>query len=165
VVDRVIGSLLGRIVPPIALTHDLHGMYGWQEHAATIDRVYQSLSPDERDQASVLAGSYSQASAVNWFRAPSTPRAVSGSMTYYLWGPDGRRGAVLIVYGLPKELLERHYRICEESARIDSPLARPWDTDLPVYVCRDPFGTMATLWPAVRRFGHRLPPRRTTSDQ
>jgi 4-amino-4-deoxy-L-arabinose transferase-like glycosyltransferase len=153
-VDRVIGALLGWAVPPIALTHDLHGMYGWEEHAATIDRVYRSLPADERSRASVLAGSYSQASAVNWFRAPGTPRAVSGSMTYYLWGPDGKRGQVLIAYGLPKELLERHYRACAEQARIDAPLARPWDTDLPVYVCRGPVGSMAELWPQLRTFGH-----------
>lgn len=154
-VDRVIGTLLGWAVPPMALTHDLHGMYGWQEHAATIDRVYRSLPANERSRASVLAGSYSQASAVNWFRAPGTPRAVSGNMTYYLWGPDGHRGQVLIAYGLPKELLERHYRACAVQARIEAPLARPWDTELPVYVCRGPVGSMVELWPELRTFGHR----------
>ena len=156
-VDRVIGAVLGWAVPPIALTHDLHGMYGWEEHAATIDRVYRSLPADERNQASVLAGSYSQASAVNWFRAAGTPRAVSGNMTYYLWGPDGERGKVLIAYGFPREFLERHYRACAVRARIDAPLARPWDTDLPVYVCHEPLRSMAELWSEVRRFGHRLP--------
>lgn len=42
-------------------------------------------------------------------------------------------------------------------ARIHAPLARPWDSELPVYVCREPHGTMADLWPEVRRFGHLLP--------
>jgi hypothetical protein len=153
-VDAVIGSLLGWVVPPIALTHDLHGMHGWEEHAATIDRVFQSLPAQERHRSSVLAGTYSQASAVNVLRDPTTPRAVSGNMSYYLWGPDGERGDVLIAYGLPRELLERHYGACTESARIEAPLARPRDTNLPVYVCRDPFRTMAELWPEVRRFGH-----------
>jgi 4-amino-4-deoxy-L-arabinose transferase-like glycosyltransferase len=153
-VDAVIGSLLGWVVAPMALTHDLHGMYGWEQHAAAIDRVYQSLAVHERNRASVLAGTYAQASAVNLLRNETTPRAVSGNMTYYLWGPDGERGDVLIAYGLPREFLERHYRTCTESARIEAPLARPWDTDLPVYVCRDPLGTMAELWPELRRFGH-----------
>jgi hypothetical protein len=156
-VDAVIGSLLGWAVPPIALTHDMHGMYGWEEHAATVDRVYRSLPPDERGRSSVLTGSYSQAAAVNVFRQATTPRAVSGNMTYYLWGPDGARGDVLIAYGLPLDLLERHYRACTELARIDAPLARPWDTGLPVYVCREPLGTMADHWPELRRFGHMLP--------
>jgi hypothetical protein len=156
-VDAVIGSLLGWAVPPMALTHDLHGMLGWEDHAATIDRVYQSLPLIERDQASILTGTYSQASALNVLRSEAPPRAVSGSMSYYLWGPDGHRGSVLIAYGVARELLQAHYRTCVESARIDAPLARPWDTDLPVYVCREPLGTMAELWPELRRFGHRAP--------
>jgi hypothetical protein len=158
--DKAIGALLGWAVPPMALTHDLHGMYGWHEHAATIDRVFRSLPADERERASVLAGTYSQASAINVLRHQSTPRAVSGHMTYYLWGPDGERGEVLIVVGLPRELIERHYRACTESARIDAPLARPSNTDVPVYVCRDPLGTMADLWPEIRWFGHMLPSTR-----
>ena len=75
----------------------------------------------------------------------------------------GRRGKVLIAYGLPRELLERHYRTCTVQARIDAPLARPWDTDLPVYVCRGPFGTMAEVWPDVRLFGHKPPASRGPS--
>jgi hypothetical protein len=155
-VDAAVGALLGWAVPPLALTHDLHGMFGWEEHAATVDRVYRSLPPAERRRASVLTGNYSQAAALNFFRDEAIPRAVSGNMTYYLWGPDGERGDPLIAYGLPLELLEKHYRKCAESDRIDAPLARPWDTDLPVFVCREPLGSMATLWPDVRRFGHAL---------
>jgi 4-amino-4-deoxy-L-arabinose transferase-like glycosyltransferase len=152
-VDAAIGFVLGWAVPPMALTHDLHGMFGWQEHAATVDSVYESLPVNERNQASILAGSFAQAAALNLFRRPALPRAVSGNMTYYLWGPDGERGQVLIAYGVPRELLERHYRMCAESVRINAPLARPWDTNLPVYVCREPFGTMTELWPDLRRFG------------
>jgi hypothetical protein len=153
-VDRALQAVLGWVVPPMALTHDMHGMIGWEEHASTIDRLYRSLPAHERIQASVLTGSYAQAAALNILRAVPVPRAVSGHMTYYLWGPDGGRGDVLIAYGLPRDLLERHYRECTERARIDAPLARPWDTDLPVYVCRRPLGTMLDFWPDVRRFSH-----------
>ncbi len=165
-IDATLGALLGWAVPPMALTHDLHGMFGWEEHVATVERVYRSLSTGEREQATVLTGDYSQAAALNILRHEASPRAVSGNMTYYLWGPDADRGNVMIAYGLPRALLELHYRSCTESARIDAPLARPWDTDLPVYVCREPRGTMAALWPHVRRFGHTLPlpPRVETRD-
>lgn len=156
-VDRVIESVLGWAVPAMALTHDMHGMVGWEVHAATIEAVYRSLPAEERGQASVLAGNYSQAAAVNRLRREPVPRAVSGHMSYYLWGPDEGRGSVLIAYGLPRDLLERHYKVCEERARIDAPLARPWDTNLPVYVCRQPRGSMDEMWPALRRFGHSWP--------
>jgi hypothetical protein len=154
-VDAALDALLGWVVPPIALTHDLHGMFGWPEHAATVDAVYRALSEPEQRSASVLTGSYSQAGAINLFRHPRTPRAVSGHMTYHLWGPDPTRGQVLIAYGLPRELLERHYRTCEVQGHIDAPLARPADTNLPVYVCRGPYSQLATWWPELRRYDHR----------
>lgn len=155
--DAIVGTVLGWAIPPMALTHDMHGMYGWEQHARTIEEVYRSLPDQERKSASVLAGTYSQASAINVLSGGETPRAVSGNMTYYLWGPDGDRGEVLIAYGVPRELIDLHYSRCEARARIDAPLARPWDTKLPVYVCRKPFGTMADFWPDLRQFGHGPP--------
>ncbi|NUO51019.1 MAG: glycosyltransferase family 39 protein [Polyangiaceae bacterium] len=163
-VDKTMAALFGWAVPPFALTHDLHGMYGWEAHAKVIDDVLASLPESERSTASVLAGSYSQASAVNVLRKDPTPRAVSGNMNYYLWGPEPGRGETLIAYGVSRNLLDRHYRACTEVTRVDAPLARPYDTDLPVYVCRDPVGTMNGWWPEVKRFGH-LPTNSETGGQ
>jgi hypothetical protein len=153
-VDAALQRILGWVVPPIALTHDMHGEHGWEEHVATIQRVLDALPPEDRAQSSVLTGSYSQAAALNVLRADPVPRAISGHMSYYEWGPEPARGSVLIAYGLPRELLVRYYADVEERARIVASLARPQDTDLSVYVCRRPRGDMSTFWPAVRRFGH-----------
>jgi hypothetical protein len=127
-----------------------HGLPRWDRAS---HHVVRSLPSGDRDQATILAGSYSQAAALNVLRADPVPRAVSGHMTYFLWGPEPGRGDVLIAYGLPRELLERHYGACASTARIVAPHARPWDTNLPVYVCRTPRGTMADLWPDVRMLG------------
>jgi hypothetical protein len=156
-VDAAMGALLGWIVPPMALTHDMHGMLGWDVHVDTVERVLASLPEDERARASILTGTYSQAAALNVLREHPTPRAISGQMSYYHWGPEEGRGSVLIAYGLPREVLARYYGVVEERDRIVAPLARPWDTNLPVYVCREPRGDMATLWPALRRFDHGIP--------
>jgi hypothetical protein len=51
-------------------------------------------------------------------------------------------------------VLERHYRVVEERARIIAPEARHWDTDLLIYVCSEPIGGMDALWPSLRRFDH-----------
>jgi hypothetical protein len=153
-VDGAIERLLGWIVPPMALTHDMHGELGWEAHVATIDRVVASLSPEARGRAAILTGSYWQAAALDVLREDPTPRAVSGHMTYYLWGPEPGRGEVLIAYGLPRELLTRHYELIDEAARIVAPDARPWDTDLPVYVCRQPRDELAGWWSELRRFDH-----------
>jgi hypothetical protein len=157
--DRAIGSVLGWLVPPMALTHDLHGELGWDAHVQTVENVLGSLSASERETAAVLTGSYAQAAALNVLRSHPEPRAVSGHMSYYSWGPEPRRDQVLVAYGLPRALLSRHYRSVEERARIDAPLARPWDTDLPVFVCRERLTAPGDFWSELRRFDHRLVPR------
>ncbi len=157
VLDASIERLLGRVVPPIALTHDLHGMYGWEQHVAEVEHVFQELSPQDRDVTTVLAGNYSQASAINVLGSARTPLAVSGNMSYFLWGPGAGRGEVLIVYGQVVDRVRSHYGSCSERGRIRAPLARPWDTELPVYVCRDPDISLQDLWPRLQQYGH-LPP-------
>jgi hypothetical protein len=77
-------------------------------------------------------------------------------MNYYLWGPEPRHGAVLIAYGIPRQWLTRHYARVEERARIVAPLARPWDTDLPAYLCREPRQALSAFWSELRRYDHRL---------
>jgi hypothetical protein len=152
-VDALAEALLGRWVSPTRLTMDMHGMYGWEQLAATVDQVYRSLPAADRTRASVLAGSYSQAAALNLLRPEPLPRAVSGHVNYYLWGPDPHRGEVLMAVGVPLQILQRMYARCQEQTRIDAPLARPFEANLPVYVCRNPSGTLAEHWPELQRFG------------
>lgn len=157
-VDSVTGALFGWAVRPIDLTHDLHAMYGWREHAAAIDHALASLPEPERGDALVLAGTYSQAAALNRLRRPGAPRAVSGHMTYHLWGPGRARAPVLVAYGVPLSILERHYARCAEVGRVDAPLARPHDTDLSIHACREPLDELPALWADVRRYRQRWDP-------
>jgi hypothetical protein len=157
--DRAIGRVLGWLVPPMALTHDLHAELGWDAQVRAVENVLGSLSLSEQEAAAILTGSYAQAAALNVLRTNPKPRAVSGHMNYYVWGPEPGRGQAFVAYGLPRALLSRHYGSVEERARIDAPLARPWDTDLPVYVCRERLSPPDEFWSELRRFDHRLAPR------
>jgi hypothetical protein len=125
----------------------------------TVESVLESLPPSDRRTAAVLTGSYAQAAALNVLRSHPDPRAASGHMNYYLWGPEPGHGQVLVAYGIPRGLLSRHYRSVEERARIDAPLARPGDTDLPVYVCRERLSASGDFWSELRRFDHQPTPR------
>ncbi len=41
-IDAKVGQLFGKVVPPIALTHDLHDEYGWREQAESVARGWRS---------------------------------------------------------------------------------------------------------------------------
>ncbi len=154
-VDRTFDAVLGGIVPPLALTHDLHDQYGWREKTQTVAEAFESLSPRERETATILAGNYGQTSAINFFGPRlGLPRAVSGHMTYYLWGPDPQRQAPVIMLGVPPRAAAL---VCEhprEAGRADHPLAVPFERNLPVLVCDAPRAALTTLWPQLKSYTH-----------
>jgi len=44
-------------------------MFGWENMAATVSKVYLSLPPDERKKTVVFAQNYGEAGAIDFFRA------------------------------------------------------------------------------------------------
>ena len=75
-------------------------MFGWPELAGRVAEIYRSLTPDERKQAVFLGNNYGEAAAIDVFgRSLGLPPAISGHNNYYLWGPRGHDGSVVIRLG------------------------------------------------------------------
>ena len=155
-IDKGVGALLGRVVPPIALTHDLHDEFGWREQAETLASVAANLPAEDRSEALVLAHNYGQAAAVSFFGPElHAPPVASGHMSYYLW-PPARDPRVVIAVGYTKAELKPLFDSVEQAATVDHPLAVPWQRSLPVYVCRGARASLPETWPSLKRFRHRL---------
>ena len=72
-------------------------MHGWPELAETVARIYDALPPGQRAQAAVVASNYGEAAAIDFFGARyGLPPAISGHNNYWLWGPHGYSGNVVI---------------------------------------------------------------------
>jgi hypothetical protein len=137
--DRYIDRLVGfAIASPVDLTLELHDEYGWREQVEPLVRVLATLPPAERAGCAILAWNYGQAAAVNVFGpAYGLPPAVSGNMSYFLWGPGRVRDATTVIaFGMPRRELLPRFTAITPAARIGHPLAVPWERDLPVYVRR-----------------------------
>jgi hypothetical protein len=153
--DRRLDALFGSVVPAMALTHDLHDEYGWRQQAQVVARVHQALSAEDRRAVWVLTDNYGQASAINFFGADlGLPRAHSGHMTYYLWGPGQPEPRAVIAYGLPRQALEALFADVREVDRIAHPLAPPKESGLAVYVCRRFRAPLDQVWPRLKRYVH-----------
>jgi 4-amino-4-deoxy-L-arabinose transferase-like glycosyltransferase len=158
--NGIVAKVLGWAVPPVALTHDLHDEFGWPEQARAAAEVAATLSERERAHAVLLTGNYGQASAASFFGEGALPPAVSGHMSYHLWGPTTRPAEVALSYGLAREQLLGLYRDVREQGRIHHPLAAPGERELPVFVCRSPRRSLAEAWPELKRYGHGAPQER-----
>jgi hypothetical protein len=121
-------------------------MFGWEDMVAVVAAAHRSLSPSEREQSVVFCNNYGEAGAIDFFgRRYGLPRAVSGHNNYWLWGP-GEAGAVVITIGGSEQALKRSYRSVERAGTIRNAYSMPYESDLPVWVCRDRRTSLAADW-------------------
>lgn len=131
----------------------LADQFGWPELVQKVAEIYASLSPEERTVASIFASNYGQAGAVDFFgRRYGLPRAVSGHQNYYLWGPRGATGEVVITIGESPEDVAKSFEDVVVAAQPYHPYAMPWENRNPICVARRPRSTMEEIWPRVKKY-------------
>lgn len=129
-------------------------MFGWENQAATLAAAIRQLPPDDRARAVILAGSYGDAAAVDYFGPRyGLPKAVSAENAYYLWGPQGASDQVVIAYNINRVKLDRVFGDIRQVAVIHSEHAMPDEDNLPVYLCRSPRMSFEQAWPILHSFG------------
>ncbi len=128
-------------------------MFGWQNMAATVAEVYNSLSPDEKQKCVIGASNYGEAGAIDFFGMNyGLPNAISSHNSYWIWGPGDKPGEVLIVVGGNAKDYQAMYEDVEQAATITCEYAMPFETDLPVFLCRRPKMTLQQVWPHLKNF-------------
>jgi len=129
------------------LTRDLRGMFGWEKRVEIVAKVYHGLSPGVRDHAVILAAGYGTAGAVDYFgKAHGLPKAVSLSMTYWLWGLPGVPIETIIAVGFKKETMEKVFDRVELAAEVELENVNPWQTPFQVTICRQPKSPLPDIW-------------------
>jgi len=129
-------------------------MFGWQNQAATVARVYHSLSAEDQVKCAILAGNFGEAGAIDFFaQRYGLPKAISGNNSYYLWGPRNYSGEVMVSIGVPRRELEALFGQVEQAATIVNKYAVPDEANLPVYICRKPKMPVREAWPKLKNYG------------
>jgi Dolichyl-phosphate-mannose-protein mannosyltransferase len=131
--------------------------FGWQEQADAVTRVYNSLSPEDKARCGIFASNYGKAGAIN-FLAPAPadgsklPLAVSGQNNYFLWGPNGYTGDVMIlVTSVPIEDVRQVYGEVTIADRADSQWAMPYER-LNIYLCRHRKSSFSADWEQMKDY-------------
>lgn len=128
-------------------------MFGWREMAEKVAAVYNALPPEERAHAVFWGNNYGEAAAIDIFGRPlGLPPALSGHNQYYLWGPRGADGQVIIIVGGDTGHYAQLFRSYTVAGHVDAPYAMPYETDLPIYVLRGMKMPLARYWPEVKSY-------------
>ena len=126
--------------------------FGWPEMAQEVAQVYHSLSPEEQAKTAILTKNYGEAGAIDFFGpALGLPKAVSGHLSYFLWGPRQHTGEIIITLGLPYGDLSGYFDEVKQMATVKHPYAIPYET-VSIYLCRGLIQPLEDIWPAVKHW-------------
>ncbi|MEX1276973.1 MAG: glycosyltransferase family 39 protein [Bacteroidota bacterium] len=127
-------------------------MHGWKEMTESVARVYQALPDSDKVRCGIYAQNYGEAGAIDFFGEEyELPKASSGHNNYWLWGLQGP-GEVMIIVGGRAEDHARAFTSVELVGRHSHEYAMRFESDLPIFLCRNLKAPPAELWPGTKRF-------------
>jgi len=123
--------------PVGALPQHLADRHGWPELASAVRGVVAALPADERSRTLVVASNYGECGAINHWGLPDGVRpAVSGHNSCFTWWPEDFEPDVVVLVGFSREAAEETFEAVELAAVHRHPWAMPYESDLPIWVCR-----------------------------
>ena len=129
-------------------------MFGWPEIAETVAKAYQALPPEEKAHAVFFGRNYGEAAAVDVLGARfGGPPAISAHENYFLWGPRGADGSVVLLLGGSREEHLKSFRSVEPVGWIDNRLGMPEESGQTLWLCRDLREPLEKIWPRLRHYG------------
>ncbi|WP_432985080.1 ArnT family glycosyltransferase [Dactylosporangium sp. CA-233914] len=146
-------GVIGRTPIP-AINQGIADEIGWHRYVAQVKGVYDALPPEDRGRAVLLTGNYGEAGSLDRYGKPlGLPDVYSGQNELWYLGPPPESATVVIfVYqGNPDRL--GVFGSCERKVSLDNGYGVDNEEQTArVYVCRNPLGSWADLWPRFQHF-------------
>jgi dolichyl-phosphate-mannose-protein mannosyltransferase len=134
-------------VPQGELPQLFGDMFGWEEQVQAMSRAYHSLPAADRTRAALLAYNYGEAGAIDYFgKRYGLPKAISGHNQYGYWGSRDYSGEVVVAIGFTAERLKLSFGDVQPFETISPQYAMPEETNLTIYICRQPKRRLAESW-------------------
>ena len=128
-------------------------MHGWDAIVTTLVEVQRRLPPEEAAVARILAPDYGVAGAIDLLgRRQGLAQALSGHNNYWLWGPRGWDGRVLIVVGGTEEQMRGAFAQVERAATIACGRCMPYENNRPVWIGRSLRLPVPEMWPRLKHY-------------
>lgn len=140
-------------VAPEGVLPPIYGdQFGWQEMIAKVAEVFNSLPPEEQAKTAIFANNYGEAGAIDFFGGRyGLPKAISPHQSYFLWGPRGYTGEVMIILGDEREDAEKQCQSVEEAAEVNHPYSMNYEK-YKILVCRGLREPLPEVWHKLKRW-------------
>lgn len=127
--------------------------FGWPEMAQVVANAYFKIPEPERSRTAIFGQDYGQAGAIDFYGAKlGLPKALSGHLSYWYWGPRNYTGEIVLVMGDNKKRMEELYEQVEEVGEVGHRYAmasQHWK----LYLCRHQRNwNLQEQWPATKNW-------------
>ncbi len=163
------GLLVAAIVLPMApirskwwdvsskIDGDMREEIGWPDLANEVARIWNSLPPEQRAHAGILATNYGEAGAIDLY-GPSLglPKAFSGVNSYWALGYPVPPPETVIVVGLSQQYMNQNFENCQLAGHNGNPYGvhnEESDDHPDIYVCGKLRGSWTDFWNDFRYYG------------
>jgi hypothetical protein len=137
------------------LPQALADRFGWEQQVALIAQAYHNLPPDQQRVACIFTSNYGEAAALVQFGGRyHLPEPISGHNAFYLWGPHGCNGQVLITINVPQEDAAQEYTSVTLAARTSCDACVDFENNAPILILRQPKAKLPfeLLWKQAKHY-------------
>ncbi len=128
-------------------------MFGWEEKANSVAEVYNTLSEEDKANASIYSNNYGRCAAIDYYgKKLGLPPSIGSHNNYWVWGTGERRAEPLIILG---GKAEDHAKVFESVTLMTTSECRycmPYENKVPVYLCRGMKEGLDSVWPRVKHY-------------
>lgn len=131
----------------VELEGDYADMFGWEEQVKLVDSVYQSLSPEEKNNCVLWAENYGEAGALKILgKKYNLPNPISRHGSFWTWGYGNNNAVVWISLGNEQPSVEYVFEEVELVKIITHNYAIGEENGIPLYICRNPKIDIEKWW-------------------
>jgi 4-amino-4-deoxy-L-arabinose transferase-like glycosyltransferase len=136
-----------------ALPQNYADRYGWPEMVNTVKAAYDTLTPQEKAEACIITSNYGEAGAIDFYGpALGLPKAISGHNSYFIWGPQGCSGKVIITVNIPLQDLVGSFESVTSAGATSCTYCMPYENNAPINIARGLKIPIDVAWPGVKDF-------------
>ena len=136
-----------------ALPQTFADRYGWREMVTAVKAAYDTLTPQEQAEACIVASNYGEAGAIDFYGpALGLPKAISGHNSYFVWGPQGCTGKLIITINARLQDLAGRFESVAPAGQTACTYCMPFENNAVIGIARGLKIPLETAWPGIKNF-------------
>ena len=128
-------------------------MFGWEDKAAAVAKVFHSLSPEDQSKCAIFGDNYGRCGAIDFYSEKfGLPKSIGIHNNYWIWGPRKYTGELVIILGGDLKRKTDRFESVAIADTVRTQYAMPYENNLAIYVCRNLKAPLWQLWPTLKHY-------------